>query len=117
MRGKAKELSAQVAAEQTAAGFTRYSQALREALVVGVLSARESGTSVSSFAKSTGVSAPSLYGWLRGRQSFVRVRTQGLIAARPAPTATLTVVDQASGVRVKGCTVEQAASLMRALRG
>jgi transposase-like protein len=115
MRERAKELAARVAAEQKAVGFTRYSLELRAALVSGVQAARESGTSVSWFARSTGVSVPSLYGWLRASQSFVRVRMQG--SQRPALTATLTVVDAASGVRVKGCTVEHVAALMRTLRG
>lgn len=123
MRATTNALATSVAAERTAAGFTRYSNELREALIAGAEAARESGTGVTAFAAATGVSAPSLFGWLRERQSFVRVRTSERSAPRRVATAapvsqsTLTVTDMTSGVQVEGCTLTQAVELMRALRG
>lgn len=123
MRGTTDALATRVTAERTAPGFTRYSNELREALIASAEAARESGTGVTAFAAATGVSAPSLFGWLRERQSFVRVRTSGPSAPRRAAPAaplthsTLTVTDMTSGVQVEGCTLTQVVELMRALRG
>ena len=116
MRGTTEDLAARVAAEQTAPGFTRFSSELREVLIAGALAARESGEGVTAFAAATGALAPSLFGWLRDRCSFVRVRTATRAKAAPPVFSTLTVIDMASGVHVEGCTLLEAAALMRALR-
>ena len=109
-------MAARVAAEQTARGFTRYSSELREVLIAGALAARESGEAVTVFATANGVSAPTLFGWLRERQSFVRVRPVTRAKTFAPVVSTLTVIDMASGVHVEGCTLQEAAALMREQR-
>lgn len=81
MRETTRVLAGRAKAERERADFTRYSAGLREALIAGAEAARESGEGVTAFAAATGVSAPTLFWWLRERRAFVRVKT-----TTPAPT-------------------------------